>query len=197
MMVDPGLIDELVGTNPNQMDAETEAELEASMRRLGFRQAVTLVRKEGGRYWVSDGVHRLKIAAKLGLFPVPATLADGTEAEVRAERLALNRIRGAVDLGAAADELRALQSAGWSTDDLGAVGFSQDELDALLAVHGEGQLVEEAGEAAPSDAPDVQRQKRYALNLVFDREADRDRAKFQLLAAGPTAEAGLLVLLAG
>jgi ParB-like chromosome segregation protein Spo0J len=195
-MIAVDLVDELPGTNPNVMDAETEAELEASVRRLGFRQAITVVRR-GDRFLLSDGKHRLDLARRLGTAAVPAVVGEGDEATVRAERLALNRIRGGVDLGMAADELRALQEAGWGAGDLGAVGFSQDELEALLAHHDEGGLVAEAGEAAPmAEGSDVQRQKRYSLSLVFDREADRDRAKLQLLAAGTTAEAGLLALLA-
>ncbi len=182
----------LPGENPNHMTEEQERLLEASVRRFGWRQPLALVR-EGTQFWLADGAHRLQLAKKLGMPAVPALVKDGTVEEARAERLGLNRIRGTVDLGLATDELASLQNAGWALPDLEATGFTQDELDVLLAAAAAPDVLVEAQEAELE--PQEEQTKRYALKLVFDREEDRDRVKLRLLEAGPTAEAGLLTLL--
>jgi ParB-like chromosome segregation protein Spo0J len=186
---------ELPGPNPNVLTIEQEQELERSMRRFGFRQAITVVaREDAPGYWVSDGVHRVAVAKRLGIKQVPAVLRlDGTDSTVRAERLALNRIRGSVDLGAASAELRALLDGGWSEGELGACGFSTEELGVLLkATEQEANVLEDGLEAGPlSEGPEADRARRYSLTLTFDHKEERDGLRSLLLSRGASVEDGL------
>lgn len=185
---------ELPGANPTGMSEEQEGELEASMRAHGFRQALTVVRRAEGGYWLSDGVHRKDVAARLGITRAPALLKEGDVTAVRAERLALNRIRGQVDLTAAARELAALVDAGWKEEDLAACGFSPEEVDVLLA-QGAGDAVDEATEATLSEGPTVVHAKRYGLSLTFDSKDHRDAVRGALLRHGASMEEGLRAVL--
>jgi ParB-like chromosome segregation protein Spo0J len=188
---------ELPGPNPNVLTVEQENELKASMRRFGFRQAITVVPRVEGGYWVSDGIHRVRTAAATGLEMVPALVAQGDERTVRAERLALNRIRGSVDLGAASTELRALMDTGWAESDLAACGFSPDELAVLLKASeqdSEAGIMEDGLEAGPLSENAADHAKRFSLTLTFDHKEERDGFRALLLAQGVSVEDGFRTL---
>lgn len=201
LLVELGQIDELLG-NPNVMDVVQVQILQNSILEFGFCQPVTLVAQPqaSGRYWLVDGAHRLLGARNLGLVVVPACLMQtplGQEEQfVRAARLALNRIRGLVDLSAASQELTQLLDLGWARDGLLVCGFSEGELAALLqpaALPLEG-MGEQLGEGAPMSEP-ADKPRRFNLNLQFTDREDRDWVRSRLTQAGPTCEVGILEIL--
>lgn len=175
--------------------------LEASIGEFGFCQPITVVGQPAAdRYWLVDGAHRLLVAKGAGLVEVPAYRADvpaGQEEQfVRAARLALNRIRGLVDLSAAAVELNLLLDGGWARDALPACGFSEQELAALLA--SSPTLSMEGGEPLGDGQPMAEpaaRPRTFPLNLQFAEREDRDWVRSRLTEAGPTCEVGILEIL--
>lgn len=186
---------EVPGPNPNAMTPEQEAELRESIWVHGYRQAITLVERIEGGYWISDGVHRRKILMELGYEHVPCIIKEGDENTVRAERLSLNRIRGQVDLGLAAADVRLLDAEGMSGQHL---GFTDAELAVLMRVGDaatEATILEDALEAGPAGPPAAESAKRYTLTLTFDHREERDALRAKLLALGASVEEGLRSLL--
>ena len=188
---------EIPGANPNVLTPEQDRELEASIRQHGYRQLLTVVERDEGGYWVSDGVHRAKHLRALGYEKVPVLSKEGTVDTVRAERLSLNRIRGQVDLAAAADDLRLLEEAGFPRVEMVALGFTDDELDVLMrgSQQTEAQVLEDGLEAGPASESTTVAAKRYTLTMTFDSREERDALRGKLLALGPSAEEGLRALL--
>lgn len=186
---------EVPGPNPNVLPAEQDAELRESIRVHGYRQAITLVERDGGGYWISDGVHRRNHLREMGYVEVPCLVKDGDENTVRAERQSLNRIRGQVDLALAAADVRLLDAEGLSGIHL---GYTQQELDVLLQVGDaptEATILEDALEAGPAGPPESEAAKRYTLTFTFDRKEERDALRGKLLALGASVEDGLRSLL--
>jgi DNA modification methylase len=131
---------------PYQRNARTHSEeqvaqIAASIKEFGFNSPI-LVASDAG---VVAGHGRLLAARKLGLGEVPVVVLDHlNETQRRAYIIADNKIalNAGWDDALLADELKDLQTDGL---DLALVGFSTDELDALLAVPEE-----------PEEAPEVQ-----------------------------------------
>ena len=185
---------EVPGPNPNVMTAEEEASLEASIRRHGYRQLITVVEREGGGYWISDGVHRKAILLRLGYVEVDVQTKHGTLQTVREERLSLNKNRGHLDLAIAASELQALEDGGLSRDDMQALGWTPQELDVLLASASRQepeQVLQEGLAAGPATESTTEAAKRYTLTFTFDSKDERDALRAILLAAGASVEDGL------
>lgn len=121
--------------NPNVMELERYAALVESIRRFGFLQPL-LVRPhpdDSRRFIACDGHHRARAAAEVGLASIPVIVVNATEAEANALQVAMNRLRGELDLAATASILDELRTAGWSAADLGVLGFTLDEVSDLLA----------------------------------------------------------------
>ena len=146
-------IDKLVeyARNPRKNDHAVDR-VAAAIREFGFR--VPVVAKSDGT--VVDGHLRLKAAKKLGLTEVPVVLADDmTDLQIKAFRLSVNKM---AELAEWDNELLVLEfdeltEAGFDTL---LTGFTQDEIDALLAdetTGGDGEQ-EEAGDDAADDVPD-------------------------------------------
>ena len=123
---------------------EQVAQIAASIREFGFTNPVLI--DEGGGIIAGHG--RLQAARKLGLAEVPCiTLAGLSDAQKRAYVIADNKLA----LNAGWDtELLASELAGLAEDDfdLSLIGFSEDELAALLAEKTEGLT-------DPDDIPEV------------------------------------------
>lgn len=189
---------EVPGPNPNVMTAEEEASLEASLLRHGYRQLITVVARDEGGWWISDGVHRKKLLLKLGYERVPVLAKEGTVDTVREERLSLNKNRGHLDLAIAATELQALAEAGLTRDDMQALGWTPQELDVLLASASRqeaDQVLQEGLAAGPATESTTEAAKRYTLTFTFDSKDERDALRAKLLAAGASVEDGLRHLL--
>jgi hypothetical protein len=202
LLVDGQLVDELPG-NPNLMDSQQVDQLVSSISMFGFCQPITVVPQPGGgRYWLVDGAHRIVAATRIGITRYPACLLDvpaGQDAQqvVRAGRMALNRIRGLVDLSAAALDVRHLLDSGWRPEALQACGFDEGELQALLAgspINVDGLDMQDATDGSPLAEQPV-RERHYGLTLQFVDRQDRDEVKQVLQSMGPTCEVGLLELI--
>lgn len=188
---------EIPGPNPNGMTPEKEAELRASIIAHGYRQLITVVERDEGGYWISDGVHRKKILLELGYVKVPVLSKEGTVDTVRAERQSLNRIRGQMDLATSSEDLQLLADAGWKRENFVALGWQEDEVDVLLrrAVQTDDQVLAEGLEAGPLTEQTTVAAKRYTLTMTFDSKDERDALRVGLLELGPSIEEGLRALL--
>jgi len=74
-------------------DEELEAELEASIRQHGILQPLQVALTDG-QYILIDGLHRLRVAKKLGMKTVPAIVKPITEDQLLITNLIMNRQRG-------------------------------------------------------------------------------------------------------
>jgi ParB family chromosome partitioning protein len=74
-------------------DAEIEAEFEESIKAKGILKPLDLMEVEG-TLWLTDGLHRLLIAEKLGISRVPAIIKKGSLEDLLIENLISNRQRG-------------------------------------------------------------------------------------------------------
>lgn len=185
------------GENPNHMSEEHYKLLVHNVRQGKFLQPI-LVREVGGVFEIIDGHHRARAAREAGRLGIPALVTDANDEESMAHVLALNHLKGELDLSQASKYLQELVEAGFS--DLLLTGFSGAEIQTLVkqtpditdALENLG-----AGEYDPGDEPEAapQTTKRFAMRLIFDSEAQRDAVKAACLALGSTVESGLLAAL--
>lgn len=120
--------------NPNVMPDEEFELLVGAIKTRGFLQPV-LVRPMGGGYELVDGVHRVRAARKAELLEVTAVVADLTDAEAVVLRIAMNKLRGELNLATVAEQVAALHAHdGWSVEQLESTGYSQSALRELLAM---------------------------------------------------------------
>jgi ParB-like chromosome segregation protein Spo0J len=171
--VDPTSLKFLPTKNPNVMDPEIARALEASIRTDGFLQPVLIV-EEKGEYILIDGVHRTQAAVSVGLPEIPAVVAPDRE---RAEilRIALNKMRGELDVSEVSRQFQLLLDTGFDKTDLEMTGFQEWEIETML----EGFDFDEDAELAGTPISPVQpeKPKTYALNFKFATESERARVK--------------------
>ena len=162
--VDLAHLHEPTSKNPNVMSSEDFTILTAAIRREGFLQPV-LARprliERGGSYEIIDGVHRCKAAAAAGLVSVPCIIVDVDDDTAVMLRIAMNKLRGELDLATVARQVEALR-ADHSIEDLLVTGYTEKALKDLL---------EMAAEDRPEDAlatyPEL-------IQAAVDRRDDRD-----------------------
>ena len=126
----------LLPYNPNRLSQNQVDALAASHEEFGVLQPVVVNRRKG-KLWkrnefgdfVVGGEHRLQVATKLGLKKYPGVVVEVGPTEERVMNLALNN-HGTYDARAVALVLRDLENAKANAK---ATGFSQEEIDALLA----------------------------------------------------------------
>src|SRR5690242_10288081 len=84
--------------NPNIVPDAIMDALKANIERSGFNQPI-LVRQRDGRdgYEVVDGAHRFRAACDLGIEQVPVIVRDMSDAEAKAQTLAMNKLRGEME----------------------------------------------------------------------------------------------------
>lgn len=169
--------------NANKMPEAKYRALVDSIKRLGFTQPI-LVRDSGdGRFEIVDGHHRRNALRELGEKTAPCVvLAPGEDPRIAA--LAMNRLRGDVDLAVASIVIDELVEEGIEFAELNITGFSERELkdlvDALnqpepsLDDVGGMELPEEVGQ--PVSRP-------FLLELTFKSKVDLATAKKALKAA--------------
>ena len=132
-------------TNPRLNDAAVAAVAE-SIERFGFRQPI-VVDSQGV---IVVGHTRWKAAQKLGLDAVPVHVADLTEEQAMAYRLADNQTGGIASWDAALlnSELAALEQLGYDVAAFQSLGFTDNQLAALVNPPN-------AGVADPDDVPEA------------------------------------------
>lgn len=121
--------------NPNRMTDAKYLALVAAIRspKVGFLQPTVVEGpRPDGRYTMRDGHHRLRACQELGHATIPSVVVSPGDG-VGAIMLALNNIRGELDLAASADIILELSAAGWDTDDLETTGFTAQEISDLIA----------------------------------------------------------------
>jgi ParB-like chromosome segregation protein Spo0J len=176
--------------NPNSMTEPEFGLLKEAIRRAGFLQPI-LVRWEpnpaatdgGGRHVVVDGHHRLRAVKELaaergGIAMVSCVVVEGPDAEwATAQRVAMNRLRGSLDLTAVGQSLQGLLEAGWEVGDLTVTGFSEGEVADLLrsVTHTAADMLpDDMVMPSPEPEDDAGGTTPFVLELAF---ANRDELK--------------------
>ena len=164
--------------NPNAMEPERYAALVSLIRRYGFLEPC-LVRpldpedpryEQGYRYEMVQGHHRMRALVDLGATELPCIVRDFGDDEARALQLGMNRVRGELDLNAVARDLDLLTQQDWPIEDLVMLGFTESELDHMLAFARETDseigLVIDGAVALPEEGP-VKQKTRWVLEIEF------------------------------
>ena len=154
----------------------------ASIRRFGFQQPV--VAKRSGE--VIAGNTRLKAARSLGLVQVPVIWFEGSDLDATAYGIADNRTHEFAewDQGALAKLLEELRA----EDALEGVGYSGEDIDALLDELGEGGPQGQVDDPGPTEPPENPVTKRGDLWILGEH---------RLLCGDSTSAADLSRLMAG
>jgi hypothetical protein len=194
------LIDE-ASDNPNRMPAHKYQALKASMKR-GIKQNI-VVQVNGDRFIARDGNHRTRAARELGIPALPAFVVQD-EAEAKALMISMNNTRGEIDLGLAAGVIADLHNnAKWSLDDLAVTGYTQQELNDLLAAVGDPTPDDIIADGLPAAPLEDEREgnrpgKALLLEIEFDdEEAYRLCKKALKRAGGGSMAAGLVAMVEG
>lgn len=159
--------------NPNKMDEEKYALLKRSMIEEGFLQPI-LVRHDGEQYVIEDGHHRWWAAKEIGLESISVIVKSMPDARARLLGIGMNRLRGDVDLSAAADIIRDVQAMlDLPMPEVSMLtGFSDEELRLLLQAEVQPEdLIEDAASDVTGDATSGQE---FVLEIKF---FDRDQYK--------------------
>lgn len=191
--------------NPNQMPEQEYRALVANMRVEGFLQPILVVPSgSSGKYAIVDGHHRYKVALEIGLTEAPCVIArDKSPEQVQALRIAMNRIRGVLDLSGVAKVLTELEESGWTMDDMARTGYSAGEIQSLISsleVPDTEALMAPApvSKREPEPERDATASKPWSLELRFKHREDYKLALRALKkAAGKSKDParGLLALL--
>jgi ParB family chromosome partitioning protein len=173
------------------MDPWKFEQLTNGIREHGFLQPVLVV-FEDDEPIIVDGEHRTRAAMEVGLKKIPCAIArDRKHAEIL--RLALNRLRGELDLGEVGRQLEALSEMGFDTGELELTGFSEAEIDALT------NAVEFADEddllAGSASADETTKDRTFNLTLKFDSDSTRAAVRERFAQAGNgSIEAGAVAM---
>lgn len=190
--MDPHTLGHLPSTNPNVMDPWKFEALVKGIKEHGFLQPVLVVYEDDTPVIV-DGEHRTRAAKEVGLAKIPCAVArDRKHAEIL--RLALNRLRGELDLGEVGRQLETLSEMGFDTSELELTGFSEAEIDALtnaVEFTDEDSLLE-----GSTSANETTKDRTFNLTLKFDSDAARAAVREKLEDAGDgSIEAGVVALM--
>lgn len=186
--------------NPNQMAPEVFETLVRLIQEEGFCQPI-LVRpsKKKGRFEVVDGDHRFTAIRQLNVEQVPCViLPQGyPDAKARVLQLALNKIKGDLQLADVAKSLQMIVEAGGIDATLS--GYDQGEVDDLLKdLEPQDSLEDLLSNGAPKGGGGrPEEAKLYSLDLEFSTGEELKRAKKALktAAAGGTLAQGLMNLI--
>ena len=186
--------------NPNHMGAREYKALGDVIGEVGFLQPI-LVKPLADGFKIIDGHHRARAAKELGMETVPCVVVESGDDEEVVLRIAMNKLRGDLDLTGVGRALKGLSLEGWTAEDLSITGFSAGEVTDLLAAvsqdveKGMGTTMEmPAGDYDADDTGDAEA-KLFALTLQFDNREDLKKAKRALKrAGGKTKDMGLGLL---
>ncbi len=192
--------------NPNKMEPDAFDRLQGLIAAKGFLQPI-LVRRlpSNGDIWqIVDGVHRSRAMRNLGALSIPAVDVTGmSDAECRALQIALNRLRGDLDLSEVARSLVELDGDGWTLAEMSLTGFSEVDITGLLqnANPSDEEIMEGSGAAPPEEPKPEGPAKPFLLELRFADRATFQRVNKALKQAGGKGNKdivkGLLALLDG
>jgi hypothetical protein len=182
--------------NANRMEPARFEHLRQALERDGFLQPV-LVRRDGAQYEIVDGHHRVEAARALGLASVPAVITDVDANTAARLAIAMNRLRGDLDLTTVGQVFADLIDAGVDPLLLEGTGFTKDELNDLLEM-AEQDADDVMTSITPPDTEASPTSGTFVLEVEFDAQADLVRAKKALKRAagkGNSLGAGLLAVL--
>jgi ParB/RepB/Spo0J family partition protein len=156
--------------NPNRMEEATYTALVENIRKEGFLQPVLVARDPAAPsdgYEIIDGHHRVRAAIELGYDSIPCVVENFDPQTAAALRLGMNRLRGELDLSAAARILANLEKEGWDKVDLAITGYSPGEISDLLSAvaHTGEDVMPEAIESPPE--PDPEPNEPAVLEIAF------------------------------
>lgn len=206
------------GPNPNVMPPDEVAKLAQNMAVTGVVQPI-LVRVTTGPLppvdgdasaWASstaplevvDGSHRKEAALMAHIRTVPVTVIQVSDAQARALRVGMNRLRGDLDLAVVGRMLKDLADASAEASVAALAGYDPSEVnDLILAVtptNAELDAMAALGGATPPPAESgSSEERRFLLEVAFLQKGDRDRVKKRLKELGDgDAAQGLFTLLA-
>jgi ParB/RepB/Spo0J family partition protein len=176
----------LPGVNPNSMSDEDYKSLVDVIRSGSFRQPI-LARQsptDPGSYEIIDGVHRTRAQTEIDENAmIPAVIIVANDAQARAARLSMNRLRGSINLSTAAAEIAWLAQQGWGLDQLSMTGFSETEVsDLIRATSTDPDEVMRGGSSLPdmTDEEDVRVERPFVLELRFTTRDELTKAKRHL-----------------
>lgn len=164
--------------NPNTVPDDIMAALKRNVERFGFNQPI-LVREipeqDGGKkYEVVDGAHRFRAAVELGIEKIPVVVRDFTDAEAKAQTIAMNKLRGEMDPEQMAQLVREIEAEGIEgialTD---FIGMSADELTDLEKTLTAGAVADESTQPAPADDQSGEVHDGYFLVVTCKGETDQ------------------------
>lgn len=158
--------------NPNHFESERFELLKAAIQKKGFLQPI-LVREKAGRYEIIDGVHRTRAAKALGLAEVTAEIVDCDDHNAAILQIAMNRLRGDLNLAEVGAILADLSKVGMSEEDLTLSGMTVAEIEGLLDLVKPDDILEGSNIVESNEKPETQ-EKVFDLVLTFE---DADRLK--------------------
>ncbi len=193
--------------NPNVMTDKEVATLATAIGKFGALQPI-LVATNGvtpGRFRIVDGHHRSKACRLAGRTHVAAVVlpADYPLEDEATLRIAMNRLRGELDLTLVSAALAEMLSAGRTHADLLLTGYGSDEINALLRAADapfDDDLLDQDMELPDAARPSTGTAAGgHVLEVAFHTKADMTKAKRALkrAAAGGMLGTGLLALIEG
>ena len=191
-------------TNPNRMEPEKYDLLVRAIQQEGFLQPilVTPISDKKGHWRIEDGHHRWWAAKQAGLKQVSISIKKIEEDLLVAGQamligIGMNRLRGELDLGIAADIIREVQNAlSMSIPDVSVLtGFTEEELSTLLSNNTEPEEILNDGAGAVNDV-EVEEGKTFVLEISFEDREQYKLAKRKLRRLGKgTLSVGLMIAL--
>lgn len=179
--------------NPNRMDPKEFKLLVEAIRTMGFLQPL-LVRpiesKGPALYRVIDGHHRLAAAKEVGMTKVACVVVQKDEDEEQVLRIAMNKLRGELDLTGVGQVMQQLVANGWEKEELKLTGFSMGEISDLLAAVSQTPDISPVSIELPKDdydpdaGDDDRGLKVFELKLMFDTRDELKAVKRGLKRAG-------------
>lgn len=198
--IEVGLLEE-APNNPNHMAPADYETLGRLMGRKGFLQPILVRVLDAGTMRVIDGHHRLRAAKALGMPEVACVLTQCTDGEEPLLRIAMNKLRGDLDITSTASILKELAQSGVKMEELTLTGYGESEVADLI-----GAMSQDIDAAAEMQLPasedyeveeDTSR-KPLVLEILFANVEDKKKAKRGLKRAagkGKDLAVGLLRLL--
>lgn len=183
-------------SNPNAMDNAEFLRLVESIRSLGFVQPCVIVPAGMTEvdtdcpFVMADGYHRWKALAALDREVSPCVVAESWDAaKTIIARIALNKNRGNLNITAVAEQVAALAQEGYPTEDLTVTGYTEPELENMLAAMavdvtnidpsdvGSTSITDDGVDPGASPRP-------YLLELQFTNKEQRNAVRKALKHAG-------------
>jgi len=177
--------------NPNSMTDDAYEALVALIKQQGFLQPILVRPIDGTVFRIIDGHHRVRAAKELGMDSIPCVVSDKGPHEEILLRIAMNKLRGELDITGVGRAFKELHDAGWSTKELVLTGYEESEVaDLLKAVTQNVDVAMTSAIEMPStsdyDADDVEdaAAKLFELKLEFDNREDLKKVRRALKRAG-------------